>query len=313
MSPDNKRATGNTKYHITGQNAHLPGEIYAILSGLMFGLMPLITKTSYQYGSNPLMSSVGFYFYGSLWLLFLISCQSIRSGTRINLLISFGDLLRILILTPLSAGTVLLLNISYKYIDSGLATTLHFTYPIIVMLLSVSLFHIKNSLKDYLCLFLCITGIFLLYTKGEGNVQFIGVIIALFSGLMYAFFCALFDHSKVCLLPALVTTFWLSVFSFCFMVPISLLSRNFVFALSFSRFLTHCVLGLVGGLLGSLFHQLSVQMCGSVKSSMLSTIEPVTSLIVGFVVYEESFSLKKLFGISAILMSCVLLAYTRKS
>ena len=58
--------------------------------------------------------------------------------------VSLIELLKILVLGVLYAGTSLALIISYSYIPTGIATTIHFLYPIFALIM-VSLFKEKCS------------------------------------------------------------------------------------------------------------------------------------------------------------------------
>ncbi len=54
-------------------------------------------------------------------------------------------------------------------IDSGLASTLHFTYPVAVVLLTAGLFHERIGRKELLCAALCMGGILMLYKPGSNT------------------------------------------------------------------------------------------------------------------------------------------------
>lgn len=47
--------------------------------------------------------------------------------------------------------------------------------------------------------------------------------------------------------------------------------------------------------------------CGGVKSSMLSTVEPVTGVLIGALIFRETITVQSLTGIILILLSVVLL------
>ena len=113
------------------------GEVYLLLSGFFFGLQPFLAKIIYAHGGNA---------YGLLFLRFLISGTvftviSMFLGTGMRL--KRQELISILILSVPETVMCILLFLSYSYISSGLASTLHFSYPAAVILLEILIFRKK--------------------------------------------------------------------------------------------------------------------------------------------------------------------------
>ena len=296
---------------VQNSRSGLPGEFFAVVSAVLFGCMPLIARTAYANGSNAYMVSSSRYLTGSLWMILFLFVKSKKEGSRFTLRVTGKEFGVIAALSVLYGATALLLYLSYNYIDSGLATTLHFTYPVIIMLLSAFLFHAAIRRKEILCLILCAAGIFLLYSPG-GNVRPAGILIAAASGLSYAGFSVLFEHSIVKKLPVLLSTFWFSVFSTVLIGIAAALTGNFTLKLPLIAHLIHILLGLVASALAAVFYQRSVQLCGSIRTSMLSTLEPVTSIAIGYFVFRELLTIRSVFGILCILGACILLVYKNK-
>lgn len=130
------------------------GAIYVIASAILFGLMPLFTKFAFQYGSNAYSAAFGRFFFVSIILLVIIL---IKPGMSIKL--KTAQTFKIFVLSLSYAAMPVLLYESYNYMDSSLATTLHFTYPIAVIILVTIFFGNKISKKQIGCTALCIIGI----------------------------------------------------------------------------------------------------------------------------------------------------------
>jgi drug/metabolite transporter (DMT)-like permease len=131
----------------------LMGALAAITSAILFGTMPFMAKYAFRLGSNAFTVSFGRFLTGavlSFLLLLLLPEQSPR--------ISPEQLRSLLLLSFFYAATPVLLYSSYQSIDSGLASTLHFTYPVAVVLLSALLLHEKIGRKESLCTVLCMCG-----------------------------------------------------------------------------------------------------------------------------------------------------------
>ena len=162
------------------QRKTMIGPAAAILSAVLFGTMPLMAKTAFALGSNAYTTAFGRFATGAVVAFFLILLLPKES-----LKVSAQQLRALLVLSLFYAATPVLLYTSYQSIDSGLATTLHFTYPVLVMLLSAVILREKIGRKELLCAALCMGGILLLYRPGSGT-NLTGMLIAAFSGLVYA-------------------------------------------------------------------------------------------------------------------------------
>ena len=115
------------------------GEIYLLLSGFFFGLQPFFAKIIYAHGGDA---------YGLLVLRFLISgavFAAIYMMLGQSIWLTKDEFISILILSIPEAIMCILLFLSYSYISSGLASTLHFSYPAAVILLELLIFRKKNK------------------------------------------------------------------------------------------------------------------------------------------------------------------------
>ena len=195
---------------------------------------------------------------------------------------------------------------SYRYIDSGLATTLHFTYPIIVMLISVLVFKTKFSGRNVLCLLMCVAGILCLCNSG-GSMDGRGMLLAAGSGAVYAVYISGVEHSGLKELPVLLIIFWLSVFSAAKIMLFSVPRHQLLLTLPWRVWISYTGLGLVAMVIAASLFQLGIKKCGGVKSSMLSTIEPVTGVLIGALIFQEKITVRSAIGMILILLSVLLL------
>jgi drug/metabolite transporter (DMT)-like permease len=61
---------------------------------------------------------------------------------------------------------------------------------------------------------------------------------------------------------------------------------------------------------GAMLFQVGVKYIGSENAAMLSTFEPITSIVVGVLVYSEPMTVRVIIGIAAILISTLIIAKT---
>ena len=71
-------------------------------------------------------------------------------------------------------------------------------------------------------------------------------------------------------------------------------------------------LGIVATVIALSLFQLGVALCGGVKTSLLSTFEPLTSIVLGILIFREPMTLRIGIGIILILISTVLLVWVKR-
>lgn len=277
------------------------GSLYVILSAVLFGMMPLLAKVAYAHGSNAYTVAFGRFFFGSIVLgivtLFVPDC-TVRISKR--------QFLTLVKLTVPYALNPVLLYVSYTYIDSGMATTLHFTYPVTVMLIMVIFCKTRLDAKQIICAVLCVGGMALLYTP-NGQISVQGILLAIGSGIVYAVYIVLLGKSTVKELHSLVLAFWISLLSAIEIGLIALFSRNLVISLDAVGWAAEVGLALFATVFALALFQKGVFLCGEVKASLFSTFEPLTGIVIGVIVFHEVLSIKEMIGMIGILAATVLL------
>ena len=188
-------------------NESLLGSFYIILSAILYGLMPLMTKTIIAHGGNAYTSAFLCFAMGAvfLWPVLIFKEKETIRIERFQLVAVLG-------LSCFHALTLGLLYSSYAYISSGLATTLHFTYPAAVILLELVLFRLLPTRRELISLMLAIAGVILMNSR-SGETNMIGMLLALLSGIAYALYISLYGHSRAKGLSALVMSFWINAFA----------------------------------------------------------------------------------------------------
>lgn len=117
------------------------GYIYVIISGILFGCMPLYAKTIYNNGCTPL-SLVFYRFLLPIPFLYLI-CKRLK----VDLKVSKEEIKDLSLISILGySATPILLYSSYNYIPSGLSTSLHFIYPVIVTVACIVIYRERFNL-----------------------------------------------------------------------------------------------------------------------------------------------------------------------
>lgn len=275
----------------------LKGIAYVAISAFLFGCMPLLAKNIYLLGGNA-VTLVFHRFSLALPILFILIRKDFCAITK-------EEFIKVTILSFGLAGTPVLLYISYNYIASGTATAIHFMYPILVVLAYVIFFRQKISMVKVICIVLSTTGILLFYTNDKSNV--IGILIAFASAISFTFYIIYLDRSGLKTMPSLKLTFYLSAVSSVELFLFSSVTKTLTFNIKPLGWILTFVLVIFISIIATVLFQIGVKIIGPQRTAILSTLEPITSIVIGVIAFNEAFNIKIGMGMFFIILSVVLL------
>ena len=284
------------------------GIFFGILAASAFGMIPLFAVPVLRSGMNT--SSVLFYrmFFSILLLglLLLIKRADMRI-TRRQLLVTIG-------LSVLYTASSLYLLESYLYIPSGIATTIHFLYPVFVTIMMVGVFKEKLSLAMALSIVLGVGGVYLLSTgSGDGQISFTGVWMVLITVVAYGGYLVGVNNTSANRVNSLVLTFYVLFFTTIFcginllfsekgleMIPDSSVAANLL------------MLGFIPTLVSNLFLILAIHRIGSTVTAVLGCMEPLTAVGMGVLFLGEKLEGMQYVGIIVVVVAVALVILGRK-
>lgn len=276
----------------------IKGLIYAVVSSATFGLVPLFAIPALKAGVS--VNSVVFYRFAISALLVGLVLLARRESFRIakrQLPVIAGFAL-------LYAATSFLLTQSYLYIPSGLATTLHFLYPVLVTILMVVLFKERLSVSVAVATLLALGGIYLLSGNNGSEVNPTGMALALTTVLTYASYIVGLNRSSIGRIDSLKLTFYiLSTGSLFFLVNLLVRGEGLAPIPSWKSGIDLFMLALVPTLISNLTLILAVKHIGSTTTAVLGCMEPLTAVVMGILFLGESCSPIQALGIGIILVA----------
>ncbi len=287
----------------------LKGYIFVIISGALFGLMPLMTKYIYTEGVNSL--SVVFLrnvlSLPVLGLLSLIQCKSLKVNLKAIPSITAVALTGCC-LTPF------LLFSSYNYMASSAATIFHFVYPALVVIGGLLFFKQKASAGTIISVIICFAGICMFYDPGA-TLDWRGCAIALLSGVAYAAYVLLLSVFKYKEISGFLFSFYISLTSSLVLLLICIVSGtlnipDFALTLPTSLFgWGMCLLlAIVVNVGAVVLFQKGTFYIGGQRATILSTIEPITSVFVGVLFLEETITPLGWVGSFLVILASALIA-----
>lgn len=275
------------------------GYIYTALSAIIFGLMPLLTKIIIARGATSLTIAFFRVFYVTIVLFFVLKIK------KIDLYLEKRDLLSAMLTSIFGSGlTIIILNESYNYVDTGIATSLHFLYPLFVAILCCFFYGEKIKKKQILSLSFALVGIICFMSKGNGSL--FGYFLAIASGLTYAFYLVKMDKTGLVKMNALKLSFYLALFTTIEIFTMNLFMQDVVFKMDAIAYGLLLVLALSSSFLATVLLQKGVLLLGSTRASFICLLEPVTSMIMGILWLNEALTFNKGLGGLAIIISLII-------
>ena len=319
------------------------GFFFGILAAVSYGVNPLGAKYLYEEGLN--VESVLFYRYGLAALIIgMIMAGKMIAGRKVastnsatgyeSFKVSRGELSTLTALGLLFVISSLTLYCSFLYLDSGVACSLLFVYPVMTAVLMAMLYGEKITKATAAAIALSLVGVFLLY-KGDGEtvLSTVGVLLVMVSALSYALYIIVANrasapeselgtgHSKLSKyipLPHRVTIHRLDMsamkLSFYVLIVCAVSMVLFSFT-SAERHLMPLVTGrewgysLMLAIVPTVFSLVSmgiaVRIIGSTPTAIMGALEPLTAVVIGLTVFHEALTVNLVVGILLILTAVI--------
>ncbi|WP_027623139.1 DMT family transporter [Clostridium lundense] len=286
----------------------LYGIFYVILSSVCFSVMPIFAKFCYKSGMNS---------YNVLFFRFLIAVIILLFYLKIkgiSLKIEKSQFAVLFFLSTIGySATSLLLFLSYNYISVGMATIIHFIYPLMVTIASFLIYKEKITIKKLCSLFLAIIGVYILIGFENGSLNKYGVIISFLSAIFYAYYIIGASNEKVKTMNNFVMTFYITLIS-SFCIGIMCLFRgDFYFKTDILGVVSLILIGLISTVISLMTLIEGIKIVGPSVASILNTLEPILSIILGIVILKEPITINIVIGTILVLLSVIIITLDKNS
>lgn len=288
-------------------NNNLKGFAYGIATSVTFGLIPLFTLPLFSKGMQ--LDSILFYRFAFATLALFIMLISKKVSLRTQL----SNLPILFLLGAFYTGSAMFLFWGYTFMAAGIATTIHFTYPIFVTLFMLIFFREKASWITMLAIVLAIAGVARLSLDGgELQLDALGVIIVLLSAVCYGLYIVAVNKSKAHDMPGRKLTFYVFIVSTSlFFIKAQLSTTGIQPIPDMPSFLNLALLAFVPTVVSNITLVQAVRHIGSTLTAVLGAMEPVTAVFVGVLVFSEPFTPQLAFGILLIIIAVTLVILSK--
>ncbi len=289
---------------ISSEKKRRIGLSYGAFAAASYGTNPLFALPLYAAGIG--VNSVLFYRYAIALVLYGLWLKFVK---KINFKISLPEGFVLLILGLFFSLSSYTLFDAFKYIEAGIACTILFIYPVLVAIIMAIFFKEKITKTVIASISLISVGITLLYHGKEGaTLNLHGVLIVLLSALLYSLYIVgvknikLIRHMNSAKMTFYVMLFGLIVYitnlNFCTQLQPLTSPHLWLYAFGLALFPTIISIETIN---------VAIKLIGSTTTAILGSLEPLTALFFGVVIFHEQLTVKIMIGIVAILCGVILI------
>ncbi len=278
---------------------NIKGIAYALISSSTFGLIPLFSIPVLASGAMGVPSLL-FYRFAFATAAIAVAGLALKRNFKIKPAV----LVKISVLGIFYASTSMGLTMSYQYISSGAATTIHFLYPILVTAIMIAFFGEKASRTLIAASVLSIIGVALLSQGEGGGVEPKGLLLVLMTVVTYATYIVGVNKSGVESTDPVILTFYVFVASTALFAAYAWGTGGTIEPIKDCTTMCHIVLlALLPTVISDFTLILAIKYVGSTVTAILGSMEPLTAVLVGVFYFSESFSIKTAAGLALVLFA----------
>lgn len=257
------------------------GYLCAFISAFTYGLIPLFMI--------PIKKEESFSVDATLFYRFLIASGAIvffLFYQKERLRISFREMLIMSLLGLLYALSAEFLFLAYDYLSPGIASTIFFSYPIIVALVLILFYKEKLTLPTLLSLLLVVAGVGVLSIKKGEALNYIGLGISLLGALVYALYILIVNKVRI-ESSGVKISFYSMLFSSLYFLVKSLLLRESITISSWALAGDLTLFAIITTSLSLVTLVYAVRYIGSTPTAIMGAFEPIVAVLISVGLFGE--------------------------
>jgi drug/metabolite transporter (DMT)-like permease len=275
------------------------GMLFVVISAIAFGAIPIFARTAYHAGSDPI---------SVLFFRFLIA-SIVMVPSIVVRKISFprGRFLLGLMLM----GGIGYVGQSFCYFtaltmaSAGLVAILLYLYPAIVTILSTLLFKERITGLKGLALILALAGTVLTIGLGGGG-SLLGIALAMTAPFIYSAY--ILAGSKITKEVGILSSSVVVMISASFVFGALIAVRGLNMPQTWLGWGGVLAIALISTVIAIITFFAGLKRVGPTNASMLSTFEPITTVVLAAIFFGEEIGLMRIMGGVLILIAVILLA-----
>ena len=266
------------------------GYLCAFISAFTYGLIPLFMI--------PIKKAESFSVDATLFYRFLIASGAILlflCYQKQRLCISLREGLIMSILGLLYALSAEFLFLAYDYLSPGIASTIFFSYPIIVALVLVLFYKEKITFPTILSLLLVVAGVGVLSIKEGSIINYIGLGISLLGALVYALYILIINKVRIEASGVKISFYSMLFSSLYFWVKTLILGESIAIpSLSLVGDIT--LFAIITTSLSLVALVYAVRYIGSTPTAIMGAFEPIVAVLISVGLFGEALTSSLIIG-----------------
>lgn len=282
----------------------IKGILFAALSSSTFGLAPFFTISLIMAGYSTFEALSYRWGVASLFL-FLVG---VFSGVKFRM--SWRDFRTVFCLSLFRATTSFSLVVAYQNIASGVASVIHFMYPLAVALTMMFVFKEPKSKTVISAIAISIIGAVFLSTgnieSSGGGDTVLGIVMSTISVFSYAGYIVGVRRTRAVNIPSVPLTCSVMGIGAVLFIIGGFFTGGIRIETDPHIWLYIAGLGLVATAISNISLVQGIKLAGPTLASIMGAMEPLTAVVIGIFVFGEAFSWNTAVGIALILFAVLL-------
>lgn len=300
------------KYVKKKRRITLNGIFYACISSASFGFSPLFSIGLLAAGLSN--SDVLSYRWALAAIVLMVYAAVKRKTLRIN---SLDEAWKIALLSGLRALTSVTLLIGYANIASGIASTINFMYPVIVVFWMMLVHGEQKSWINLAAIALSILGVYLMASgdglKIEGGNTALGLACSIISAVSFAAYYILMKRTRADKIEVVKFTTWIMIMCAVYFIIGGLIVDGGITLVHDGKLWLYILgLALWSTMISNFTGVKAVRRIGPTLTSILGALQPLTAVILGVLFLDEHLGFKSIAGI-VLILTAVLMVVTHQN
>ncbi|MBZ4421557.1 DMT family transporter [Myxococcus sp. RHSTA-1-4] len=275
------------------------GFLFVALSGACFGALGFFGRLAYDAGAD--VASLLFLRFGLAGGV-LACVMAVRRQRLPGWKVSLG----LVLLGGFYVGEAGSYFAALRHIPAGLAALLLYSFPALVALLQVFVFRERLGRVRWLAVALALGGTALTVDLAAGGVKPVGLLLGLLSALLYAVYVVISSRVAGAAGPLASSTLILCAAAVTLGIGVAV--KGPAFPTTATGWGAVLALALVCTVAAVLLFFMGMVRIGPVNTSLVSTMEPLTAVVIGALFMGERLSARQMLGGLLILTAAVMLA-----
>lgn len=280
------------------------GSAYVMISGILYGLLGYL-------GMNIINHNIALN--NMLFWRFLITSFIIGIVIYFKKTPCKGNLKSILGLFIFGAlfycGTTFFYFYASTYIGTGLAMTIFFIYPSIIILFNRVKYNTKISRIYTTSMIFTVIGMLLLVESDEFNFDLFGMFLAIIAAISYSSYL-IYSKFQIEDFPPLLSTLIVSL-GCCLIFFITSYSSGEFAIIPSAVWIDAVSLAILGTALPILLMLEGLKYIRSEKAAILTVLEPIVVVVLGVILLGEEISFKQCLGVFVMLSTAIIIQWDK--